>query len=373
MLNLANTPLLGSLPAQALASLQAAAVERHFPAGAEIFRAGDTGDGLYVVQGGRVEISGAIGPGQRHVFAQAGPGELFGEMAVIEDKPRSASAVAKTDTEVLFIPREAVLDAIQRSPELAIGLLREISRRLREFNHQYLAEVLQTERLAIVGRFARSIIHDLKGPLSIISLTAEVAGMAGTSPEKRLQAPARIRRQVERITDLINEILDFTRSTPTAAEHTPAHYAPFVEEVVRELAGEIEIKGVKLVLETPPPAVVVLLNPKRLRRVFQNLIHNATDVMPDGGRISLRFAQQADAVITEIEDTGPGIAPEIADRLFEAFATHGKEHGTGLGLSICKKIIEDHGGQIWSRTEPGRGAIFAFKLPIARPASPLDG
>jgi len=71
-------------------------------------------------------------------------------------------------------------------------------------------------------------------------------------------------------------------------------------------------------------------------------------------------------VVTELADTGPGIAPEIADRLFDAFVTHGKEYGTGLGLSICKKIIEDHGGRIWARNEPGGGAVFAFSLPVVQ-------
>ena len=107
-----------------------------------------------------------------------------------------------------------------------------------------------------------------------------------------------------------------------------------------------------------------LLNPKRLRQVFYNLIHNATDAMPGGGRIFLRFQQTNGQVVTEIEDTGPGIASEIADRLFDAFATFGKAHGTGLGLSICKKIVEDHHGQISARNEPNRGAVFSFSLPL---------
>ena len=105
------------------------------------------------------------------------------------------------------------------------------------------------------------------------------------------------------------------------------------------------------------------LNPKRLRRVFYNLIHNATDAMPGGGKITLRFRQAGGEVITEIEDSGPGIAPEIAEKLFDAFATYGKAHGTGLGLSISKKIIEDHRGRISARNEPGRGAVFSFALP----------
>lgn len=359
--------LLGPLPAEVLAALQGAALERRFGAGREIFHEGDAGDGLYIVRSGRVEISGSVGPGQRHVFAQIGPGEFFGEMAIIEHQPRSATATATEDpTLVLFIPHAAILAAVRRSPDLALFLLREVSHRLREFNRVYLSEVLQTERLAVVGRFARSIIHDLKNPLNVIGLTAEVLGMDTAPPEMRQTATARIRRQVERINDLVGEILEFTQGKPAAGEHTPVNYAAFAGQAVGEIGAEIEVKGITLAFETPPPAVVVALNPKRLRRVFQNLIHNATDVMPDGGLVRLRFEIQGGDVVTEIEDTGPGISPEIAGRLFEAFATHGKTHGTGLGLSICKKIIEDHGGQIWARPEPGRGAIFAFKLPFVR-------
>ena len=93
---------------------------------------------------------------------------------------------------------------------------------------------------------------------------------------------------------------------------------------------------------------------------------SATDVMLDGGTILLRFNADEKEIVTEIEDTGPGIAPEIAGKLFQAFATFGKTHGTGLGLSICKKIVEDHGGRIWVRNEPKRGAIFCFTLPLAK-------
>jgi signal transduction histidine kinase len=120
---------------------------------------------------------------------------------------------------------------------------------------------------------------------------------------------------------------------------------------------------VQVECENEPPQILLALDATRLQHVFYNLVHNAIDVMPGGGRIMLRFNVNDADVITEIEDTGPGIAPEIAERLFDPFATHGKEHGTGLGLSICKRIIEDHQGRIHARSEPGRGAVFSFTLP----------
>ena len=103
---------------------------------------------------------------------------------------------------------------------------------------------------------------------------------------------------------------------------------------IADLAAEVKLKSVRLQLDQPPPAVGVRMNPRRLHRVFQNLIYNAADAMKDGGTIHLRFETSANEVVTHIQDTGPGIAPEIAGQLFEPFVTHGKLHGTGLGLSI---------------------------------------
>jgi signal transduction histidine kinase len=340
-------------------------VERSLVAGEQIFKEGDSGDGIYVVKEGSVEISVAMNQNVRRTFAKLGPGELFGEMAVLELKPRSASATAAVDTQVYFIPRDGLLLMLGDSPALSLQLLRDISQRLREFNRRYVEETIQAERLAVIGRFARSIIHDLKNPLSIISMSAELIAMQPTKPEARETAQMRIRKQVERIGDLIGDILDFTNGSKARTLVGNTNYAAFVQSVLDEIRPDAEARHVTIEAQLPPP-IALPIDPKRVRRVFHNLIQNATDAMQGGGKIFVRFLTEKNEMITEIEDTGPGIAPEIASSLFEAFATFGKEHGTGLGLSICKKIIEDHGGRIWARNQPGRGAVFAFALPLTK-------
>lgn len=367
MVTLDRCPLFSRLQPRDFKALQQAAQEKRIPDGKEVFKEGDIGDGVYVVKEGQVQISSLVGNNTRHVFSKVNPGEIFGEMAVLENKPRSASAVAVGETVVYFIPRDEMLKLVESSPHLSLELLREISNRLREFNRQYIHEVLQSERLAIVGRFARSIVHDLKNPLNIISITAEMAGIEKSTPELRRLTKLRIAKQVDRISELVNEILEFTQGSHGTFVHAPTDYTAFVEQLVDEIRPEIDLKSATIELENPPPKVKLLLNPKRLRRVFYNLMHNATDAMPGGGKIVLRFIVTDKEVITEIEDSGSGIAPEIADRLFDAFATFGKAHGTGLGLSICKKIIDDHQGRIFARNEPGRGAVFSFALPLHQP------
>src|SRR5262249_49196222 len=138
-------------------------------------------------------------------------------------------------------------------------------------------------------------------------------------------------------------------------------------DILEEIRPEAALRGTSIQLENQPPSLSLPIHPKRLRRLFFNLVHNATDAMPGGGKITLRFHSTPGAIITELEDTGPGIPEEIAGQLFEAFVTYGKSHGTGLGLSICKKIMEDHRGWITTRNEPGHGAIFEFGLPLPQP------
>jgi signal transduction histidine kinase len=360
---LENSKIFGQLKGKETAALYRVAREQTYSPGQEIFKEGDAGDNLYVVKDGLVEISVQVGQKARHVFSQVEPGDFFGEMAVIEDKPRSACAVARKETVAYVIPRAEVMRLVDHSPQLALAFLREISRRLRDFDHLYLRQVLQAERLAVVGRFARSIVHDLKNPLNIIGLAAEMISMEHTDATAREMAVDNIRQQVERISDLVGEILDFTQSTPPELILPPVDFKQFVSEVLEQARAEGALRGVTIELESEPPQISLLFNPKRLRRVFANLILNATDAMPDGGRILFRFEARDGEVVTEIEDSGPGIAPEMSGQLFEAFATYGKANGTGLGLSICKKVLEDHHGWISTRSEPGRGAIFVFGLP----------
>jgi signal transduction histidine kinase len=363
MVELDAAEIFRQLPPAERAFAEASAQPRTYPAGQEIFREGDPGDGLYVVLAGCVEISGQLTPERRQVFSTLHPGQIFGEMAIIEALPRSACATAKETTTVAFLDRATMQTMIERSPTVAGALLQLVSHRLREFNQHYLQEVVQTERLAAVGRFARSIIHDLKNPLSIIGLTAEMM-RPGVTPAQHAGAIARITKQLDRIQDLVADMLHFTQCGRATALQA-VNFADYIESLVAELRPDLELQSANLILANAPPAVSVNLDPKSVRRVFHNLTHNAAEALTGAGTITVRFTQTQRELITEIADTGPGLPPEIMARLFEPFATHGKNHGTGLGLSICKKIITDHGGRISARNQPNGGALFSFTLPLA--------
>ncbi|MFM1768389.1 MAG: hypothetical protein RJA22_918 [Verrucomicrobiota bacterium] len=363
MVPLESSHLFAQLPAAELQQLQRITRELAFPAHGEIFKEGDPGDGVYVVKSGQVQISAVVGTGERRVFSKLGPGDFFGEMAVLDQQPRSACATAETPVTLWFIPREEMIALLTRSAGLSMTLLQAISRRLREFNQQYIREVLQAERLALIGRFASSIVHDLKNPLTIIGLAAEMSCAPHASPQARQDGMDRIHKQVERITAMVNDILDYTRGRSAAAELNPEDYAAFAQPMLEELQREVATRQVELAWTAPIPPVKLALNPPRLSRVFYNLIFNAVDEMPGGGRITVSIEIGDREVTTRIADTGEGIAPEVIEQLFEPFTTFGKARGTGLGLSICQRIVEEHGGRIWAANRPEGGAVFAFTLP----------
>ncbi len=361
-----SAKLFSELLSDELRSLNGTAARLSFRPGHIIFKEGDFGDGVYVVNEGSVEISALIDGQDRRVLSHLGPGTFFGEMAVVDHGPRSATATAKVETVVTFISRDEMFRVLGESPKLLISLMQEFSQRMREFDRRYLHEVFQAERLALVGRFAQSIVHDFKNPLNMIGIAGDLAGADFATPENRTEAKVLIRKQVDRLANMISELLEFTRGTSRGVAMVPTHYGEFIREVLEELRLEAAEKHVSIDCENAPPDITVLLDRTRLLHVFLNLVNNAIDFMPDGGKITLRFRVTEREVMTELEDNGPGIAPEIASHLFEPFATHGKAQGTGLGLSICKRIVEEHQGQIRAWSEAGRGAVFSITLP--RPA-----
>jgi signal transduction histidine kinase len=334
-----------------------------YKSGDIIFAEGGPGDGLYAILDGLVRISAFVSQSSSHPLCEFASGDFFGEMSIINQVPRSASAIALRDSQLLFVSREQVMDLMERSPPLVFALLHAFSNRMRETNSNFVQTMLESERLSLLGSFARSIVHDLKNPLSIILLAGDAAASERASASLREQAKKRMHQQVERLTHMLNELL---RVSEGSTQHSvePVNFAAYIAEILDETREELASKNVRVEVQTAVPDLVFPLNSRRLNRVFFNLFGNAADIMPDGGVITIRFQQTEREIMTEVEDSGPGFPPGIVEKLFTPFFTHGKASGTGLGLSICKNITEDHGGRIWAKAEAGRGAIFCFTLSL---------
>ena len=109
-----------------------------------------------------------------------------------------------------------------------------------------------------------------------------------------------------------------------------------------------------------------------MERAFVNLIGNSLEAMPEGGEVRISASYEDGSAMVHVEDTGPGVAPEIRSKLFQPFVTAGKRNGLGLGLALTRQTILEHGGDMWVESEPGRGARFSFRLPGAQVAHPQE-
>jgi len=340
---------------------------RSFRPGELLFSEGEDPSGMFVIDSGRVEVFGAGEGGEARVLAELGPNDTVGEMAVLDDVPRSASARAAVETATRYLSRRELLYLLERRPAIALGFIREFIHRMRAINRRYFEEIVQAERLATVGRFTRTIVHDFKNPLATIRWTSELASTEDAPAATRQSSHERILRQVERMQTMLHELIEFTRPGGQKPDLRTADFAAFLRSFAAEAGADLGARGVRLELQAVPDRAVVRMDAQRLGRLLHNLCNNAVEVMPRGGSVMLRAAASLEEVRLELEDTGPGIPAAVADRLFTPFATHGKAGGTGLGLSICRRIAEDHGGSITAaKPEPGRGACFVLSLPLDR-------
>ncbi|MGF1657718.1 MAG: ATP-binding protein [Verrucomicrobiales bacterium] len=334
--------------------------EKHFAAGERIFEEGSVGDCLYLIGSGEVEISRRSG-GKKEILSSFGPGSFFGEMALIDDGPRSADADAFTAVDAAVISRAMFEDMMQASPVVVSKTLIKISTlRLRQSNQQFLEERLRQERLSVLGSMANSIVHDLRTPLGVTRMVIELIRPKLESPDDLELAEAGLRASDD-VLEMIQELLDFSRgNTQTTLVPTPFRelYNAYRQRIDRLL------KHSAIVLKAPePPDWVLSLDQPRFLRVLLNLTKNAVEAMPSGGKIEWCFTETDDVREMRLSDSGPGIAPEKLSRVFEPFFTSGKSQGTGLGLAISRSVVEAHGGRIWLESVVDQGTTAVIQLP----------
>jgi signal transduction histidine kinase len=216
------------------------------------------------------------------------------------------------------------------------------------------------ERLAVVGKLAARIAHELNNPLDgilrFVNLALRVKGENDPARHYLEQA----RKGLLRMVRIIRELLEFSRSTITAFEHTSVN--GMVEEAVRTMESHAVAKGVDIRRELADG--IPNVRSGDLFQVFVNLIKNAIDAMPQGGSLTLRTSVADGRIRVTFADTGVGMTPEIMAKIFEPFfTTKDPSEGTGLGLAISRDIVEKYGGVIRVESKPGAGATFDVEIP----------
>lgn len=226
-------------------------------------------------------------------------------------------------------------------------------------------QLLQSEKLAAMGRLTSQIAHELNNPLYGIMNTLELMKTEISPDNKRRKLLEMSLSETIRLADMLRKMLSFSK--PDQEEKKPIDINTVIDEILLLNRKQFQELDIKLKTDLAPGIGKVTASKNQLRQVFLNMIANAKDAMPDGGTLTVCTTDTQNNIHIEITDTGVGIKDENLDRIFDAFfTTKGSVKGVGLGLSVCYGFIIDHGGDIKVKSTPGTGTTFRIILPICR-------
>jgi signal transduction histidine kinase len=237
-----------------------------------------------------------------------------------------------------------------------IDQVRAVCRRLQEQER----DLLRAEQLAAVGQLAAGVAHEVRNPLTGIKFLVEGA-LRSANPTPLTGEDLRlIRQEIVRIERTVQGLLDFARMP--VPDRQPHDLRVLVAEAAALARSRAERKPVEVRVDLPDEPVPVSADRDQILSLLTNLLFNAIDATPPDGRVEVRAAVEPDGIMVEVTDTGPGIAPSIAARLFTPFVTT-KPTGTGLGLTIARRVARDHGGTLTAANGAEGGARFVLTLP----------
>ncbi len=345
---------------------------------------GAIADRFYIVMDGRVEVWKNYYDPRPDLLAVHGPGHFFGEMALIDELPRSATVVAKEATRLLYLSREDFRRLILENASIALSVMTSISYLVRSSNETYVedlrkrteeleraythlkraqAERLRSERLSTLGKFSSLILHDIRNPISIMKGQLQLMEMRLGEPEKLASHIKASMLELGRLERLASEFLDYSRGEVRLdmAVCTPSELFAKVEEALGERLGRAGIRIEKDIRFDEP----VILDSERILRALHNVADNARKAMANsGGLLSLKSYREGERFVLETADTGEGMTPETLAHVFEPFYSASGFGGTGLGMLIVKNIVEAHGGKVRLGSKPGVGTRVLFYLPL---------
>lgn len=231
-------------------------------------------------------------------------------------------------------------------------------------------QLLLTERLAAVGEMSAKVAHEVNNPLGIIKnylLLLRRSTEEGTEPAHHVSV---VSEEIDRIARIVRQMLDFHR--PVVQEREPVKVTAILNSVLSLVDRQLGSGDIAVIREYGDRIPDIPAAPEGLKQVFLNLIINARDAMPSGGKLIIRAEANQDVVRIEFLDTGPGIPAEVIPRIFEPFfTTKDSQQGSGLGLSVCYGIIRSHGGSITFKNHD-TGGCFTVELPVMESESADD-
>jgi two-component system, NtrC family, sensor kinase len=281
---------------------------------------------------------------------------LAGETGLFE------SQFYKKDGEMCYI---AITYSTPQKEEEVLCLIRDVT------DQKMLQEqLIQSEKMSAIGQLVSGVAHELNNPLAGISAFAQLLLSEKRFPPDQRTAAEMIYAEARRASRIVQNLLTFARQHKP--ERTPTQVNQVLDDTLELRGYELRVRGIDVQRDYDEQAPETMADAHQLQQVFLNLITNAEQAMErserDSQRLIVRTHRTGDIVRIEIEDTGPGIPPNLLERIFNPFfTTKPTGSGTGLGLSISLGIVREHGGRIWAENAPQGGARFVIELPIVTP------
>jgi two-component system sensor histidine kinase AtoS len=241
-----------------------------------------------------------------------------------------------------------------------LGVLAHAFNRMASRQRDTLSGAVQAEKMAVLGRFATSFAHEVRNPLAAVKTSVESMRMTERdTPRKRLLGG--IDEEIDRLDDILKGFLAYARPTPPSPR--PLRIEDVLKRVELLVAHQLQDAGISFAA-VGEIGLDVVADASHLQQILMNLIANAIDAMPRGGRLTVRVRRSDEKAIVEISDTGNGIAPDRIDQMMEPFVTT-RAGGSGLGLPISRQLAEMNGGSLYLAGAPGEGATAILVLPRA--------
>lgn len=305
------------------------------------------------------KLAGAIGAASARVMIST----------VVQGEEISISEIMKIlDETSQVIGYSRRLEEKSRQLEMATAELQAANRRLTELDH-------------LKDEFVSTVTHELRTPLTSIRAFSEILhDNDDLDVEQRQKFIEIIVKESERLTRLINQVLDLAKLEPGEMEwnRQHVHLNDVIAEAVGSMSQLFQEKSVSLEKKLPHTSLFIMADRDRIIQVVLNLLSNAVKFCPSGeGRVAVVLSRRQAKARVEVIDNGPGIHKSEQQRVFEKFhqlrEQGGKKpDGSGLGLAICHNIIKHHGGEIWVESEQGKGATFIFELHLNDSEQPFD-
>jgi signal transduction histidine kinase len=353
---------------------------RTYPPDTVLCHEGAEEDVFYIIGEGQVSISQQLGNEERFL-RYSGPGQYFGEMALIANTPRNANVRTTVETTVLEIDKASFVEMIRQNPIIALTMFRTtvgwlrandtaaiaaLSRQKQEIQRAYDELQIQERRRS---EFLTTLAHELRTPLTTANGFMQLIKSGAMSGPALQMGLDKVASGLERIVSLVNDLMFVQEMDLLEPSVRAVDLRSIITSLVDEAAHHAADHGLALVVELPSTLPVIQADPDGLRRALGALLDNAIKFSPNGGEIRIGVSLTDNHVNIAFADPGIGIEPDFMSRMFERFERREKYGdilfgGIGLGLPIAKHLVESFGGTITVTSEIGKGSTFTVQLPV---------